>query len=70
MTELLVKIHPKIYKPYIEFSRNGNIVLYANLKKPYTGPYVLNYYGKMYQVTFNVDVSYLTLTTSALQTKT
>ena len=37
MAELYVKISPKIYKPYIEFGRNGNVVLHAKLKKALYG---------------------------------
>jgi hypothetical protein len=37
MAELLVKINPKIYKPYIESSRKGTTVLYAKLKKALYG---------------------------------
>ena len=59
MAELLVKINPKIYKPYIESSRKGTTVLYAKLKKPCMGAYVLVcFFGKIYLVTFNVKVLY------------
>ena len=33
MTEMLVKTNPKIYRPCIEVSRNGDTTLYAKLKK-------------------------------------
>ena len=68
MAELLVKISPKIYKSYIEFGRNGNVVLYAKLKKLYTSACVLVcFFGKICQVISNIKGLHLTPMTHVLQ---
>ena len=37
MAEMLVRIDPKIYKPYVQVDRKGQPVLYAQLKKALYG---------------------------------
>ena len=43
MVEMLVRIESKIYKPYVQVGRNGQLILYTEFKKLYMDVHVLVY---------------------------
>ena len=49
VAEILVRIEPRICKTYVQMGYSGQLVLYAELQKHYTGPYAQDYYsGKIF----------------------